>query len=95
MTTDRRLSPFPLYTGPADVPSKALTPMEEMICTCVERGWDYPRIARECQISVWTAYTHVQNIADKLPSEEGVKAYHRVFLWLQHRRWVALRTDAA
>ena len=88
-------SPFPPYTGPADIPSRPLTDMEELVCLCVERGWKYARIARECQISVRTAQTHVQNIAGKLPAEDGVLPYHRVFLWLQHRRWLAMMRDAA
>lgn len=79
-----------------DGPTSPLTPQEVNVCDCVARGWKYPRIARECQISVRTAYVHVHNIAGKLPwHDEDVSPYHRVFLWLQHRNWLVLRAREA
>lgn len=68
--------------------SRPLTPVERMVCDCIARGWKYPKIASQCQISVRTAYVHVHNIAEKLPPEDDVRPYQRVFLWLQHRRWL-------
>lgn len=71
-----------------DGPTKPLTAVERMVCDCVARGWSYAKIAEQCQITVATAYVHVSNIAAKLPWEDDVKPYQRVFLWLQHRRWL-------
>ena len=71
-----------------DDPFKPLTPLERMVCDCVARGWDYKRICRELLIKPATARVHVANIAGKLPSDEGVRPYQRVFLWLQHRHWL-------
>lgn len=78
-----------------DGPSKPLTAVERMVCDCVARGWGYAKIAEQCQISIKTAYVHVQNIADKLPENDGVKPYHTVFLWLQHRNWLVQRANEA
>lgn len=75
----------------ADRPSSPLTFMERTVCDCVAQGWEYEKIARECQISPVTARNHVHNIAGKLPPVDGVKAYHRVFLWLQWSKWVERR----
>lgn len=78
-----------------DGPTKPLTFHERMVCDCVARGWGYVKIAEECQISVRTAHVHVHNIAAKLPWEEDVKPYQRVFLWLQHRQWLINRANEA
>ena len=78
-----------------DGPSPPLTFTERMVCDCIARGWSYPRIARECQIEVRTVYVHVHNIAQKLPMDEDIKPFHRVFLWLQHRQWLIQRASEA
>jgi DNA-binding NarL/FixJ family response regulator len=64
-------------------PIRPLTETEERVLALVARGLPYDSIAYVLKTSERTARAHVFNIAAKLPSDEKVPQYRRVWLYAQ------------
>lgn len=75
----------------SDAPFRPLTMRQTQVAVCVARGLTYAQIATELTMSERTARVHVHQIAQLLPTVNGVPAYRRVFLWM-HAEAVERRT---
>lgn len=51
-----------------------LTDKQLEVLACKARGWDMPQIARELQISVYTARGHLRTAMERLDAPNGTAA---------------------